>query len=561
MAAAALVFAGCKEEPEQKDPPVVTEDSISVTPEDKSFTNTGGEAAVVVTSSGAWTLSGGQAWATPSATSGDSGDAVLFTVSPNTTENKLEAIFTFKCGEAEDTFKIEVEGMIITKTKLDLVSDAEVELPRAKSSVEVKIDTEVAYRDLQQSITILSGGEGWIEYKTRTQGTDGIVSLFFDLTANTSFENREAEIEITGGDDGAATVKVIQAQTDRLVVEENRLILEQEGGTAVVKLTTNVEYEVAIDEDAKAWLTAGTPTTDDEGVISLPFTAAALGEGERSRSGVITITQKDGTLELTVNISQAGATLINTAANMNKNWAWAPTWANNAPLTNLTNYTFEALVNANTFTKTIATHGSASKLSTIGGIEGGKFMVRFGDEGIETNQLQVIYSIGTGNDGLKKTGSMSFNTGEWYHIAVTVQTGNTPRFGKVYVNGVEQTDLAASGNAISASRAVNFGQAINGDELGWGQPRRFWIGYAWDGDRFFDGLISEVRIWNRALTEAEINAENHFYSVPADSPNLVGYWKFNDNLEGTSGIIKDSTSNGNHFTTAKEVTWTPVALP
>ena len=40
--------------------------------------------------------------------------------------------------------------------------------------------------------------------------------------------------------------------------------------------------------------------------------------------------------------------------------------------------------------------------------------------------------------------------------------------------------------------------------------------------------MAEVRVWNRTLTKEEINAENHFYSVPVDSEGLVGYWKLND---------------------------------
>jgi len=44
------------------------------------------------------------------------------------------------------------------------------------------------------------------------------------------------------------------------------------------------------------------------------------------------------------------------------------------------------------------------------------------------------------------------------------------------------------------------------------------------------------------LTKEEINAENHFYSVPVDSEGLVGYWKLND---GAGAIVKDSSPSGN----------------
>ena len=54
--------------------------------------------------------------------------------------------------------------------------------------------------------------------------------------------------------------------------------------------------------------------------------------------------------------------------------------------------------------------------------------------------------------------------------------------------------------------------------------------------------MAEVRVWNRTLTKEEINAENHFYSVPVDSEGLVGYWKLND---GAGAIVKDSSPSGN----------------
>ena len=34
----------------------------------------------------------------------------------------------------------------------------------------------------------------------------------------------------------------------------------------------------------------------------------------------------------------------------------------------------------------------------------------------------------------------------------------------------------------------------------------FWIGYSYSSDRFFDGVVSEVRIWNKELTADEIKA-------------------------------------------------------
>lgn len=131
-------------------------------------------------------------------------------------------------------------------------------------------------------------------------------------------------------------------------------------------------------------------------------------------------------------------------------------------------------------------------------------------------------------------------------MAVTFESGSV----KVYLDGVEK----CSGNVGTSS--VNFG-VKHSDESD-GKPRCFWIGYSYASDRYFDGQISEVRIWNKALTPEEINAPDHFYQVAAASDGLVAYWKFD---EGAGKTIKDQTSYGNDLTVEKELKWVNVSLP
>ena len=118
---------------------------------------------------------------------------------------------------------------------------------------------------------------------------------------------------------------------------------------------------------------------------------------------------------------------------------------------------------------------------------------------MDPNQIQVASSRNLTNSDLK------LDAGRWYHVAVTFESGNV----KVYLDGAEK----CSGNVGTSS--VNFGVA-HSDESD-GKPRCFWIGYSYASDRYFDGQISEVRIWNKALTPEEINAPDHFYQVAAAS--------------------------------------------
>ena len=62
---------------------------------------------------------------------------------------------------------------------------------------------------------------------------------------------------------------------------------------------------------------------------------------------------------------------------------------------------------------------------------------------------------------------------------------------------------------------VNWGQTMTDEGNG------FWIGHSYNRDRWLEGNISEVRIWNKVLTSAEINAKDHFYQVEPDADGLV----------------------------------------
>ena len=80
---------------------------------------------------------------------------------------------------------------------------------------------------------------------------------------------------------------------------------------------------------------------------------------------------------------------------------------------------------------------------------------------------------------------------------------------------------------------------------GEGANNTFHIGKSYNESRWFNGALSEVRIWSRALSADEINAEGHFYGVnPSTAQGLVAYWK----LDGTGTHVEDYSGNGNHGT-------------
>ena len=258
------------------------------------------------------------------------------------------------------------------------------------------------------------------------------------------------------------------------------------------------------------------------------------------------------------------ASLVNVASGMKSNCAW-PDWGDLAAVHDMESFTFEALLCGTAF-------DNESHVHTVMGIED-KFLVRVGDAGIPGGQLQVAWAA-YNDDGLRFRGNltgpeMQLKPGQWYHIAVTFDGGADKTDGadvKVYFNGrLRGAGKCAakddSGKTMPITK-VDF-MIPHSDEMD-GKPRCFWLGYSYDSKRSFDGMMSEVRVWNRALTADEINAPSHFYTLYPDSStglfpeSLVAYWKFD---EGTGKTVTDRSASGRGLIGEHDFIWYPVDLP
>lgn len=221
-----------------------------------------------------------------------------------------------------------------------------------------------------------------------------------------------------------------------------------------------------------------------------------------------------------------GAALINVVADIESNNLHIDTWAKPDVVNNLTQLTMEALIRVRNYDRLI---------STVMGIEG-QFLIRLGDAGFPSNQIQIATSAGNfpaadANKGLP--------TNEWVHIALTYDsvTGDM----KIYVNGKVQSE------GVKKAGPVNLGKnGVDG----------FYIGRSYEDSRFLAGEISECRIWNVVRTQEQIAGNP--YDVDPASAGLVAYWKCN---EGGGSVVKDYTGNGNDLTAKSAIKWTPVALP
>lgn len=139
-------------------------------------------------------------------------------------------------------------------------------------------------------------------------------------------------------------------------------------------------------------------------------------------------------------------------------------------------------------------------------------------QGTDKVNLQ-LFPNAAGTGGVDLVGATSVGTGQWMHIAGTYD-GTTA---KIYLNGRLDGSTAYSSGINNSTAPLFIGVTSNG-----GTP-----------SLFLDGLVKDARVYNTALTQAEIVAEARTEnSVHA---NLQGEWNFNN-------AYTDSSGNGNTLT-------------
>jgi hypothetical protein len=118
------------------------------------------------------------------------------------------------------------------------------------------------------------------------------------------------------------------------------------------------------------------------------------------------------------------------------------------------------------------------------------------------------------------TGANNISNSVWTHVAA-VYASATDR--KLYVNGVFDSDSNTNSVTFPACDKVGFGVRLTTSKI------------------FYDGKLSDVRIWNTARTAQQI-ADNYNKRLIGNESGLVGYWKLD---KGSGTTVADSTTNAN----------------
>ena len=553
--ATALALVGCQEKPA---PAPEVKDSIEIEPSSKTISAEGGDVKVMVTSSGEWTLEAKAEyrWVSASADKGVDGDVVTFNVDPNETLDNLVSEWTFTCGEAVAEFKLTLKGLDKLPASIILNSEENLVLDYNKGEFTVLLHSDdVMYRDIKVT---LGNENSWLKHVTSLAGDEeGDAKIIFSYNALEGLDDLRETITFSAEDvKTPVVVNVVQEAKHVLSTEKEFYTVAVEGETIEIPVTVNVEYSITVSAEGNGWLTA--EKTD----AGIKVKAEALTESKRTAT--ITLAQTDAkegeeALKRVLTVTQVKA-LISWAADMKGNRLF-PKWDGTAEkLGYASAVTLEAMINIDEFNK--------NGISTVMGIEG-DFLLRFGDAAPD-NVLQVATMNGNYDVDFK------FETNRWYHLAVTfTQDASYYANVAVYIDGQKKGEKlnwqmkgGGSWYGDPIRRGVNFSKNWSYEPDG---TRCFWMGYSYDANRDLKGKMTEIRIWNKVLTEEEINAPDHFYSVNPKSEGLYSYWKF---TEGQGSTIEDATGNGNKLygeTNVRKqgndnkgdegIKWVEVALP
>lgn len=146
-----------------------------------------------------------------------------------------------------------------------------------------------------------------------------------------------------------------------------------------------------------------------------------------------------------------------------------------------------------------------------------------------------------GSQGAIDSG-IAIGDNNWHHLAYTynglIET--------LYVDGIQRAERLITGSLTSNSQAISIGREVSSST----------------SQYQFNGTIDEVRIWNVARTQADIQADMGNRLLGNES-GLISYWNFD---EGSGGIVLDKTANGNNGSlgggvSASQPVWTTSAAP
>ena len=107
--------------------------------------------------------------------------------------------------------------------------------------------------DWTLSVASTTSGATWCK-ASATNGGKGSANVKFTIDENTSYDDRSVSVTIKAGT-VSKTFTITQKGADAMLVTTTKYEVAQEGGKIEVEVKANIDYQFAISDTAKDWIT------------------------------------------------------------------------------------------------------------------------------------------------------------------------------------------------------------------------------------------------------------------------------------------------------------------
>ena len=260
---------------------------LSVSQTALSFENSGGDQSVTITANKVWTASSNQGWLRVSPSSGEGNATLSISCEGNTTYDGRTGNITIVSEELTQTISVtqaEGLGLLISQSEYNLSNEAQTISVTVQANVQYTVEIDNTYKD-------------WI----KQESTKGLSSndVKFAISKNESYDGREGKIIIRQANGSlSATVIVKQSQMNGLFAEKTEYEVSYEEQQLNIKVKSNVDYDVQIDDACKDWISR----VQTKGLVESTVNLAIAKNEDVEREGKVLL--KYGGVEEVIRIKQ-----------------------------------------------------------------------------------------------------------------------------------------------------------------------------------------------------------------------------------------------------------------
>lgn len=132
--------------------------------------------------------------------------------------------------------------------------------------------------------------------------------------------------------------------------------------------------------------------------------------------------------------------------------------------------------------------------------------------------------------------SVEFEPGVWSHVTITMEKGTRGVREHLYINGKPATAKDWRYNGLRGNGyTTEFSPTTT-----WWDENNFMLGFGRAGQAAIDGVIDDVKFFNKQLNETEV--ANNYRSNAKDAANMTAFWNFEQNADENNKFA--SVANG-----------------